>query len=135
MKSTFSPIESNRFRLPERNPSPSPTSSSREPTPQAIPNMVRKERSLCAQRVCRVWPKMSKITRTLHYRGLSRGGTPIVRRTRARRENSLEYWPAASRSRKPEDGLQIFVPNAAPVGYSLPDDDSGLDRIAGRPSV
>src|SRR5438105_8153278 len=36
---------------PLRNPSPGPTRSSRQPTPQAIPNIVRKERSLCAQRV------------------------------------------------------------------------------------
>jgi len=100
---TFSPIESNCFRLPERNPSPNPTSRSREPTPHAMPNMVRNERSLCAQRVCRVWPKMSKITRTLHYRGLSRGSTPIVRRTRARGENpSNPGQPPVCRRQKPK---------------------------------
>src|SRR5207302_1091455 len=36
---------------PLRNPSPSPTSSSSDPTPQAIPNMVRNDRSLCAHKV------------------------------------------------------------------------------------
>src|SRR6185369_132047 len=60
---TFSPSESNCFLLPDRNPSPTPTSSSKEPTPQAMPNMVRNERSLCAQSVRRVWPKISNSTR------------------------------------------------------------------------
>src|SRR5947209_18120172 len=49
--------------LPERNPSPNPTSSSNEPTPQAMPNMVRKERSLCAHRVRSVCTKISSTIR------------------------------------------------------------------------
>src|SRR5579863_9392448 len=60
---TFSPRESNCRRLPARKHSPKPTSSSREPTPHAIPNMVRNERSLWAQRVRKVCPKISKIRR------------------------------------------------------------------------
>ncbi len=64
MNITFSPSSSNCLRLPERKPSPRPTSNSREPTPQAMPNMVRNERSLCAHSVRRVWPKMSKINLT-----------------------------------------------------------------------
>src|SRR5713226_9021343 len=65
MNITFSPRESNCLRLPERKPSPRPTSSSSEPTPQAMPNMVRNERSLCAQRARKVCPTISKIRRTL----------------------------------------------------------------------
>src|SRR5260370_2484197 len=47
------------FCWPDRNPSPSPTSKSKDPTPQAMPNMVRKERSLCAHNVRITWPKIS----------------------------------------------------------------------------
>src|SRR5438445_11466088 len=69
MNITFSPMESNCLRLPDRKPSPRPTSSSREPTPHAIPNMVRNERNLCAQRARKVCPIISKMRRTLdvHY--------------------------------------------------------------------
>ena len=45
--------------LPDRKPSPRPTSSSNDPTPQAMPNMVRQERSLCAQSVRKICAKMS----------------------------------------------------------------------------
>src|SRR3954454_4416803 len=63
----FSP-NSARLRLfPERKPSPKPTSSSNDPTPQATPNIVRNERSLCAQRVRRTCPKISRIIRMLAY--------------------------------------------------------------------
>lgn len=55
-------------RFPERKPSPTPTSRSREPTPQAMPNMVRNERSLCAQRARPISPKVSSKVR---IRGLS----------------------------------------------------------------
>src|SRR5258705_12698579 len=46
--------------LPERKPSPTPTSSNNDPTPQAIPNMVRNERSLCAQRLRKICVKISE---------------------------------------------------------------------------
>src|SRR5215472_4939902 len=63
--------------LPERKPSPTPTKRSRDPTPQAMPNMVRKERSLCAQRLRKIWAKMSdtdRIIETLYIlRGLEQG--------------------------------------------------------------
>src|SRR3954469_16311196 len=49
--------------LPERKPSPTPTNRSNDPTPQAIPNMVRNERSLCAQRLQKIWEKMSAMAR------------------------------------------------------------------------
>src|SRR5580700_1368776 len=49
--------------LPERKPSPRPTSSSKDPTPHAMPNMVRNERSLCAQRVRKICVKMSRTMR------------------------------------------------------------------------
>src|SRR5215475_4711002 len=53
-----------RLRLfPERKPSPTPTSSNKDPTPQAIPNMVRNERSLCAHRLRKICPKMSNTVR------------------------------------------------------------------------
>src|ERR1700674_1056369 len=72
MNITFSPKMSNCLRLPERNPSPKPTNKSREPTPQAMPNMVRKGRSLLAQRLRGVCAKMSKRRRLLvNYRGCS----------------------------------------------------------------
>src|SRR6266566_1953292 len=56
MNITFSPSSSNCFRLPERKPSP-----------QAIPNMVRNDRSLCAQSVRRVWLEISKSRRIASY--------------------------------------------------------------------
>src|SRR5580700_203640 len=58
--------------LPERKPSPRPTSSSREPTPQAIPNIVRNERSLCAHRVesdCRTISRSIRMRYTPRLRG------------------------------------------------------------------
>src|SRR2546423_366401 len=58
------PRVSNCLRLPTRKPSPKPTSSSKEPTPHATPNIVRNERSLCAHNVASVWPKMSRNLRT-----------------------------------------------------------------------
>ncbi len=57
-----SPKELSSLRLPERKPSPNPTRSSNDPTPQAIPNMVRKERNLCAQRVRSICRRISKNT-------------------------------------------------------------------------
>src|SRR5579872_6366363 len=51
------------FLVPARKPSPSPTRSNSEPTPQAMPNMVRKERSLCAHIASRTWPKLSTTPR------------------------------------------------------------------------
>src|SRR5271157_3110165 len=55
-----SPREFSSFLFPDRNPSPRPTSNSNDPTPQAIPNMVRNERSLCAQRVRNICRRISK---------------------------------------------------------------------------
>src|SRR4051794_20157201 len=51
MNMMFCPRVASCFSCPLRKPSPKPTSSRSEPTPQAIPNMVRKERSLCAHSV------------------------------------------------------------------------------------
>src|SRR5580692_7020138 len=67
----FSPNSANPRLFPERKPSPSPPSSSNDPTPQATPNMVRNERSLCAHSVRKICAKMSSITRitTLYLRG------------------------------------------------------------------
>src|SRR6266853_1608391 len=65
MNMMFCPSMASCFSWPLRNPSPTPTSSSSDPTPQAIPNMVRKERSLCAQRLRKICPKMSKIVRII----------------------------------------------------------------------
>jgi hypothetical protein len=45
---------------PERKPSPRPTSTSSEPTPHAIPNMVRKVRSLLAIMARKTWPRVSE---------------------------------------------------------------------------
>src|SRR5690348_5580905 len=53
------PNSANSRLLPDRNPSPTPTSNSSDPTPQAIPNMVRNERSLFAHKLRRIWVKMS----------------------------------------------------------------------------
>src|SRR5215467_6856776 len=62
-KMMFLPKVSSCLRLPLRKPSPTPTSNNSEPTPQAIPNMVRNERSLCAQSVRSVWLKVSNSMR------------------------------------------------------------------------
>src|SRR5271167_5020260 len=59
----FLPNSANSRLLPERKPSPTPTSKSKDPTPQAIPNMVRNERSLCAHRLRKICAKMSKTVR------------------------------------------------------------------------
>src|SRR5579864_1453925 len=48
------------FVVPARKPSPNPTSSSSDPTPQAIPNIVRKERSLCVHMARSTSPKLPK---------------------------------------------------------------------------
>ncbi len=48
------------FRWPDLKPSPSPTSISSDPTPQAMPNMVKNDRSLWAHNVRITWAKMSK---------------------------------------------------------------------------
>src|SRR5882672_9201175 len=61
----FSPNSASARLFPERNPSPRPTSSSNDPTPQATPNMVRNERSLCAHRVRMICAKMSRIIRII----------------------------------------------------------------------
>src|SRR5437667_10651261 len=50
-KMMFLPKVSSCFRFPLRKPSPTPTSSRSDPTPQAIPNMVRNERNLWAHSV------------------------------------------------------------------------------------
>src|SRR5215469_12333176 len=60
MKMMSWPMVAMFFCWPERNPSPSPTSISSDPTPQAMPNMVKKDRSLCAHKVRITWAKMSK---------------------------------------------------------------------------
>src|SRR6266446_3021774 len=80
MNITFSPSSSNCLRLPERKPSPKPTRSSKEPTPQAMPNMVRKDRSLCAHSVRRVWLEISKSRRISSYNN-TRGRKAQFQRT------------------------------------------------------
>src|SRR5919204_1676673 len=70
----FLPKVSNCLRLPVRKPSPTPISSNSEPTPQAIPNMVRKERSLCAHRVRSVWAKMASNMRMKILQSTQEGG-------------------------------------------------------------
>src|SRR5580692_351564 len=44
---------------PERKPSPRPTRTSSEPTPQAMPNMVRNVRTLLATMARKTWPRVS----------------------------------------------------------------------------
>src|ERR1700760_4975510 len=56
---TLLPSEAIWRRWPERKPSPKPISSNMEPTPHAMPNMVRKARSLCDQMARKTSPKMS----------------------------------------------------------------------------
>src|ERR1022692_181144 len=65
--------------LPDRKPSPNPTSSSKDPTPHAMPNMVRNERSLCAQRVRKICAKMSRTVRISYryYYALLDGFVPV----------------------------------------------------------
>src|ERR1039458_10523946 len=61
----FSPYSARPRLFPERNPSPRPTSSISDPTPHATPNIVRNERSLCAQSVRKICAKMSSIIRIM----------------------------------------------------------------------
>src|SRR5271166_4749257 len=64
MNIMFCPRFASCFSWPLRKPSPRPTSNSNEPTPQAMPNMVRNERSLCAQSVdsdCRTMSSSMRI--------------------------------------------------------------------------
>src|SRR5579872_3849095 len=69
----FLPNSANSRLLPERKPSPTPTSSNSDPTPQAIPNMVRNERSLCAHKLRKICPKMSKTVRIIEIPYLVEG--------------------------------------------------------------
>src|SRR5258708_2599704 len=131
MNITFSPSVSNCLRLPERKPSPRPTSSSSEPTPQAMPNMVKNERSLCAQRARKVCPTISKMRRTLesYYTVTSNLGlrtSDLRPQTLDRRCSELRGTLLFEGGRESEvQGLRsevrspIFVPNRARVGYSL----------------
>src|SRR5579885_609836 len=59
----FSPYSDSPRLLPDRKPSPKPTNSNNDPTPQAMPNMVRNERSLWAHSVRKICPRMSRIVR------------------------------------------------------------------------
>src|SRR5437016_4482432 len=70
------PNSANSRLLPERKPSPTPTSSSKDPTPQAIPNMVRKERSLCTQRLRKICAKISRTIRIIERHCTFRGAFP-----------------------------------------------------------
>src|ERR1039458_8375436 len=72
-KMMFLPKVSSCLRLPLRKPSPTPASSSSEPTPQAIPNMVRKDRNLCAHKVRKVCAKMSRSMRMRHLESAREG--------------------------------------------------------------
>src|SRR5580704_16157233 len=56
--------------VPARKPSPSPTRSSSDPTPQAMPNMVRKERSLCVHMARNTSPKVAKTRCIINLRTL-----------------------------------------------------------------
>ena len=56
---TSLPILARLRRWPLRNPSPRPTRTSSEPTPQAMPNMVRNVRSLLAIMARKTSPRMS----------------------------------------------------------------------------
>src|SRR5712671_1238765 len=77
-KMMFLPKVSSCLRLPFRKPSPTPASSSSEPIPQAIPNIVRKDRSLCAHRVRKVCAKVSSSMRMSPPQG-RRGERPGCR--------------------------------------------------------
>src|SRR5580658_3679115 len=57
---TSLPILARLRRCPERNPAPGPTRTSSEPTPHAMPNMVRKVRSLLAIMARKTWPRVSE---------------------------------------------------------------------------
>src|SRR5580700_2294904 len=72
-KMMFLPKVSSWRRLPLRKPSPTPASSSSDPTPQAMPNMVRNERNLCAHRVRKVCPKVSRSVRIGSFRSAGAG--------------------------------------------------------------
>ena len=121
MNITFSPMESNCLRFPDRKPSPSPTSSSRDPTPHAIPNIVRKERNLCAHKVRRVWPKISKMRRTAglcdytRSPGLQAGWNPARSRitgTYTLPPEVIERVPARISIKEQNDGRRpLLLPN------------------------
>src|SRR5690348_10406860 len=101
---TSSPRVDISRRLPERKPSPTPTSRSREPTPQAMPNMVRNERSLWAQRARKISPSVSDRVRmrrlsaySRHQGAGSRGGAKKVRQEAQKRAgNCTEFARGAS---------------------------------------
>jgi hypothetical protein len=62
-----SPRDRMRRVWPLRKPSPSPTSSNSDPTPQAIPNIVKNERILCAHKVDSDWRTISSNMRMKVY--------------------------------------------------------------------
>src|SRR5215472_18084896 len=60
MKIMSSPIVAMFFFCPELKPSPTPIRNSSDPTPQAMPNMVKNDRSLCAHSMLNTCPIVSK---------------------------------------------------------------------------
>jgi len=96
--------------LPERKPSPNPTSRSNEPTPQAIPNMVRNERSLCAQSVRRIW---STISRKVRKGGPVDTGFYNAGRAVGRREITCHISGLRFRSPGAPSGDQLVKPQPA----------------------
>src|SRR5271166_4006719 len=102
----FSPNSDSSRLLPVRKPSPNPTSSSNDPTPQAIPNMVRKERNLCAHNVRKVCAKMSKTVRIANITLLYKPEFPF-------------YLPTAPHY-IPHEGIECTIfPFAAPFRCRL----------------
>jgi hypothetical protein len=60
------PNPANSRWLPERKPSPTPTSGSKDPTPQAIPNLVKIERSFVRPEVAK--DLCEDVKRRAHHR-------------------------------------------------------------------
>ena len=123
MNITFSPSVASCSLLPLRKPSPTPTRSNSDPTPHAMPNMVRKERSLCAHRVRMVCPKMSKTKRISSLSSYSYvetasevPGKPIQQRKKDTRFHEGPAFPSRN-----------FVSLAFTSDVSPDDDFTGLD--------
>src|SRR5579864_1675661 len=117
------------FAVPARKPSPSPTSSSSDPTPQAIPNMVRKERSLCVHMARNTSPRLSKNRLIIEVRTLDHQSSYLLDNTAM---TAVTVWSDAEHVRSlptinrgaPEyhffltpliPGPQSLIPVAAPT--------------------
>src|ERR1700726_3646866 len=101
--------------VPARKLSPNPTSSSSDPTPQAIPNMVRKERSLCVHMARNTSPKL--VTNLLITEATNIGRTKFQR---------ARFTSVVLAAQQPAKGTNRVKQNVCSYGYRSDNKDHAL---------